>query len=386
MTDLPSKALLPAGLSDLLPPDAAHEAAVVERVMAAFAAHGYDRVKPPLIEFEDALLSGPGAAIATQTFRLMDPVSRRMLAVRPDITLQVARIALSRLAKAPRPLRLAYAGQVLRVEGSHLRPDRQFGQVGVELIGSLAASADAEVILLAAGTLERLGICNLSVDLCVPTLVPAVCRALDLPAAETKRLRQALDRKDAAAVAAVGGPAAELASALMAASGPAAGTVETLSKLDLPAEAEADRRRLTEVVRLVGEAAPHLMLTADPVEHRGWEYQTGLSFTLLARGVRGELGAGGRYRAGALDGAGDGAGEPATGFTLYTDVLLRALPAPEAPRRLFLPHGTPAAVADRLRGEGWAAVAALEPSADPVAEARRLGCTHLFRDGHPHAV
>ena len=46
--------LLPAGLKDGLPPDAAFEAAIVERLMACFAAWGYERVKPPLIEFEDA--------------------------------------------------------------------------------------------------------------------------------------------------------------------------------------------------------------------------------------------------------------------------------------------------------------------------------------------
>ena len=73
--------------------------------MAAFAAHGYQRVKPPLLEFEDGLLAGTGAAISDQTFRLMDPDTHRMMGVRADITPQVARIATTRLAGAPRPLR-----------------------------------------------------------------------------------------------------------------------------------------------------------------------------------------------------------------------------------------------------------------------------------------
>ena len=122
-------ALLPAGLRDTLPPDAGFEAEVTEGLMAAFAARGYERVKPPLIEFEENLISGSGAATAAQTFRLVDPVSQRMLGVRADMTLQIARIATTRLAELPRPLRLSYAGQVLRVVGSALRPERQFGQV-----------------------------------------------------------------------------------------------------------------------------------------------------------------------------------------------------------------------------------------------------------------
>ena len=62
--DLPNNpALLPAGLRDLLPPDAETEASAVEAIMDVFAAHGYQRVKPPLIEFEDSLLAGSGAAV-----------------------------------------------------------------------------------------------------------------------------------------------------------------------------------------------------------------------------------------------------------------------------------------------------------------------------------
>lgn len=380
-------ALLPAGLTDLLPPEAQHEASVVERMMAECGGHGYERVKPPLVEFEDGLLAGPGAATASQTFRLMDPVSQRMMGVRADITLQTARIASSRLGKAPRPLRLAYAGDVLRVKGTQLRPERQFTQVGVELIGSLAPAADAEVVLLAAACLQAVGVPNLSVDLNLPPLVPVVCRALGLPADEAGALRQALDRKDAAAVAAVGGAAADLLVKVLAASGPAARAVERLAALDLPEEAWADRRRLTEVVRIVGDVAPGLMLTVDPVEHRGFEYQSGLSFTLFSRGVRGELGRGGRYRAGGNGtGTGNHPGEPATGFTLYLDTVLRAVPDFQPARRLFVPLGTAADEAAALRRQGWVTVAGLDPTTDPAAEAKRLGCAFVLKAGVVEAI
>ena len=98
MTTSKTKGLLPEGLHDELPPAAAHEAEVTEQLMASFAAYGYERVKPPLVEFEETLMAGPGAAVAPQMFRLLDPVSQRMMGVRSDITLQVARIATTRLA------------------------------------------------------------------------------------------------------------------------------------------------------------------------------------------------------------------------------------------------------------------------------------------------
>ncbi|MGA7868661.1 MAG: ATP phosphoribosyltransferase regulatory subunit, partial [Stellaceae bacterium] len=134
MTDAPHPALLPTGMHDLLPPEAEIEAQVVAQLMMTLAAHGYERVKPPLVEFEDTLFSGAGAAMAAATFRMMDPASHRMIGVRADMTPQIARIAATRLGDAPRPLRLSYAGQVLRVTGSEIRSERQIGQVGAELI------------------------------------------------------------------------------------------------------------------------------------------------------------------------------------------------------------------------------------------------------------
>src|SRR6201995_3670384 len=167
-------ALLPAGLRDLLPPDAEREAAMVASLMAVFASHGYERVRPPLVEFEDSLLAGSGAAVAEQTFRLMDPDSQRMIGVRADTTPPVARIATTRLAGAPRPLRLSYAGQCLRVRGNQINPDRQVSQAGIELIGHDSPEADAETVLVAAEALAAVGLKRVSFDLTLPMLVPSL--------------------------------------------------------------------------------------------------------------------------------------------------------------------------------------------------------------------
>ncbi len=370
MNDSLHPALLPLGLSDLLPPEAAVEARVVAAMMTVLESHGYERVKPPLMEFEENLLSGAGAAMAKETFRLMDPVSQRMIGLRADMTTQVARIATTRLRDAARPLRLCYAGQVLRVKGSQLRPERQVGQVGAELIGTDSVAADLEVVALAAEALQALGIEGLSVDLTLPTLVPAITDALGLDAKEQDRLRAALDHKDAAAVAAVGGRPAEVLGKLLASAGVAATTLKALKALDLPPAAAEERARLVDVTNRLGAALPGLVITVDPVENRGLEYHTGASFTFFARGVRGELGRGGRYR------TGNGEGEPATGLTLYTDTILRALPPQKRLRRIYVPAGSDAATAKRLRSEGWVTVAGLEAVRDSAAEARRLDCGH----------
>src|SRR6185503_3849243 len=231
MSDLERRALLPAGLRDVLPPDAAFEAQVVEKLIASFSAHGYERVKAPLVEFEDSLLSGPGEAMAADTFRLMDPVSQRMMGLRADITPQVGRIAASRLTNSPRPVRLSYAGQVLRVKGEQMRPERQIGQAGVELIGTTAAAADAEVILLGAEALNAAGVQQLVVDLNVPTLAPAILREAGI--ANPSVLIAALDRKDMTAVRQSAGGLVSLLEALIHAVGPADTAIEALKVLAL---------------------------------------------------------------------------------------------------------------------------------------------------------
>jgi len=373
--DTPNPALLPAGLRDVLPPDAETEAHAVEAVMGVFARHGYERVKPPLMEFEDSLIQGAGGAVADQTFRLMDPVSQRMMGLRADTTPQIARIAATRLATAPRPLRLSYAGQCLRVRGNQLAPDRQIAQAGIELIGADTPEADAEVVAVATEALAAVGLARISVDLTMPTLAPALI-AHAIPDAEVRgKLARALDRKDAAAVTRHGGPLAATLTTLLLAAGPAKGALDALRAADLPEETRQIAERLADTVHAVRLRAPALRLTVDPVEFRGFRYHTGVALTVYAPGRNEELGRGGRYLS--------HDGEPATGMTLYPDAILRAAPPYATRPRCYVPSGESGAAA---REAGFATVAGLAPVPDDAAEARRLNCTHVLRSGTPTAL
>jgi ATP phosphoribosyltransferase regulatory subunit len=364
-------ALLPAGLRDVLPPEAELEARSVEAVMDCFAAHGYQRVKPPLLEFEDSLFAGSGAATAEQTFRLMDPDSQRMMGLRADTTPQIARLATTRLAQAARPLRLAYAGQCLRVRGSHLQPERQIAQTGIELIGHDTAEADAEIILTAVEALAVIGLTSISVDLTVPRLVLHLLE--DISPAERPAFARALDRKDAASVAALGGPTAALLLLLLEASGPAGRAVPALLGIDLPPSARLQAVRLAETVAAIQRHKPDLPLTIDPVEFRGYQYHTGLCMTLFAPGRQAELGRGGRYLCGDT--------EPATGITLYPDTIVQMAPKTALRARIYLPFGTTPAQATACRSNKFATIAGLAPHAEPHEEAKRLGCSHVYIDG-----
>ena len=383
-----NKALLPAGLHDLLPPRAAQESATIAGIMDVFNSCGYEQVKPPLVEFESTLAgngANGGGSLAGQMFRLMDPVSQRMMAVRADITLQVARIAGTRMVDVPRPVRLSYAGQILRVRGNQLRPERQFAQVGVELIGLDDVAADVEVIILAAEGLRAAGISEPTIDINSPALVANILSGIDLDDSAVSDLRESLDRKDAGATEEILRAQGVLLSdsgkalcALIRTVGPACQVIEELKSIDLPDGARAEVQRLTDVVMGVSTALPNLSLTLDPVEYRGFEYQTGVSFTVFAEGVRGELARGGRYIT--------ESGEAATGVSLYMDTILRALPEATPVSRLYLPTGTAFSVGQAQRADGWITVAALGDVQNAAAEATRLGCSHILINDKPVAV
>lgn len=366
--------LLPEGLHDTLPPAAEQEFAAIGKLMTCFSSHGYAQVAPPVVEFEDTLLAGVGASESGRMFRLMDPASHLMMGVRTDMTTQVARIATTRLASAPRPLRLSYAGQVLRTSGGQVRTEREFAQAGVELIGNDTVAAEAEVLLLAARALGELGVASLSIDLTLPNLVPAICDGLGIDPKKAAGIRAALDEKRVSLVEALDGSAGDIFRPLLEAAGPAGPALETLRALSLPERAQAMVERLDSLVAEVTRISPDLVLTIDPGEYRGFEYHSGIGFTLFARDVRGEIGRGGHYQ---VNAEGDTL-EDAVGFTVYVDSLMRAIPVEEAAGTVFIPVDTAPEIGVKLRGEGWRTVGGLDVDADSALEARRIGCTHYF--------
>jgi ATP phosphoribosyltransferase regulatory subunit len=144
-----------------------------------------------------------------------------------------------------------------------------------------------------------------------------------------------------------------------------------LAEAKLPNLAGILAERVAETVAAIRVAAPALRLTVDPVEFRGFRYETGVSVTVYAPGRHEELGRGGRYIC--------GDSEPATGLTLYPDAILRVAPPRQARPRIFVPFDADRSIMAGLRADGFATVAALAPVSDDTDEANRLGCSHILR-------
>ena len=366
MTDAIAPGLLPEGLSDRLPPQAEASARLVREVLDTVASHGYRRVMPALAEFEETLVSRLQSTSAQELLRAVDPISQRSLAIRPDMTAQIGRLAATRLASAARPLRLCYGGPVMRLRADQLRPERERMQVGAEIIGSDGVAAATEIVSAAIEALQRAGVSGITIDFTLPDLVPALAAGpLPVDAAAVDTLRARLDAKDAGSLADMGTDAAPY-QALIEATGPFHKAMDRLEAFDAGPAKGALASRLAGLRAIAKPIGWDITLTLDPTERHGFEYQNWFGFSIFAEGFIGEIGRGGSY---AVTRA-DGSSEPAMGFSLYPDPLIDAGFGAENARRLFLPIGHDVERATELRHEGWVTVAALSHADDGKA----LGC------------
>lgn len=362
--------LLPEGLEDRLPRSAAQVTTVLRACLAALDAHGYDRVRPPLLEYERSLAGRMDGIETRKMFRFVDPASLRTLALRADITPQIGRIAASSMKDAPRPLRLAYCGDTAIIQASQLDPARERLQLGAELIGADTVAAASEIVMAAIEALQAAGLTGISVDFTLPDLVDSLAgkdASLDEDALDA--VRRELDTKDAGGLKAVGG---EAFLPLLYATGPINEALAKLRGYDSADVLASTLDGLSKIAERIGTSA---RVTLDPTERHGFEYQSWFGFTIYADGVRGAAGRGGTYKIG-------GSGEAATGFTLYVNRLAEAAVAPDIAPLVFLPMGYDEEAAAKLRKDGWRTLAQLSEQDDPKA----LGCSHVLDGEQPKAL
>ena len=151
------------GMHDLLPDAYLNQRHVIERLGAFLARAGYDRVDAPLLENSDLFLASFGQELWQNlyTFRLHN----RDLCLRPEYTASICRLYLDHYQHSPLPLRFQYAGPVFRYETPGRGRYRQHTQLGIELLGGHAISADCEILQLASDALNELRIPSYRLEL-----------------------------------------------------------------------------------------------------------------------------------------------------------------------------------------------------------------------------
>ena len=195
------KWVLPEYIEDVLPAEAERTESLRRVLLDHFRARGYRLVQPPLVEHLDSLFTGTGRDLELQTFKVVDPLSGRLLGVRADITPQVARID-AHLLNEPGVTRLCYAGSVLRAVPASGAKTREVMQIGAELFGEPGIAGDIEVLGLILSSLAAAGLAGLHLDLGHVGVYRALAAGAGIAGnGEDSELFAALRAKDAPGVA-----------------------------------------------------------------------------------------------------------------------------------------------------------------------------------------
>lgn len=366
--------LLPDGVEELLPEQAAQVEALRRKLLDLYDSWGYELVIPPLIEFTESLLVGLEHDIDIQTFKVVDQLSGRTMGIRADITPQTARIDAHSLNREG-PVRLCYAGSVLHTKPKSLMASRSPIQLGAELYGDATIGADIEVISLMLETLRAASVEQITLDLGHVSIYRALVAQAELDDDTEQQLSDALQRKssvdiEAAIANGINDPAlADMMRALSQLNGDRSVLDRAKTELaNAPVEVAQAIDDLANVADQIAARMPGVNLYFDLSELRGYHYHTGLVFAALAPGHGQAVANGGRY-----DDIGEvfGRARPATGFNTDLKALLSYLSADDSVQvveSIFAPDSSTLSAADglslwqtvqTLRAEGERVVCAL---------------------------
>lgn len=320
-------AQLPRGVTDFLPDTADRIGYIQEHIRRVFGLWGFRRIITPLLEFEDVLALGVDDGLRSRTFRFDDRQSGRMLAIPADITPQVARIVATRMKGLPLPHRLCYQGRVLRHAELQSGRSREIMQAGVELIGLDSPEADAETIAMAIEVMQSLGFTDFKIDIGQVEFFRGIMDAAGFDKETAWRIKSAISKKDASAVAAILAEsdldeAVKVAVMALPRLFGDRRILEDAGRLALNDRSRRALQNISQTLEILHIYGLSEYLTVDLGEIRGLDYHTGITFEGFVAGVGEAVCSGGRY-----DDlmAKYGSPAPATGFAFNILTLLHAL-------------------------------------------------------------
>ena len=327
--------LLPDGVDELLPDAAWRVEHMRRQLLDLFRVWGYELVMPSLVEYTESLLIGLGSDADVSSFKVVDEISGRLMAIRSDITPQVARIDAHSLQRDGF-VRLCYADSVLHTRPKSLLASRSPIQIGAEFYGEPGVAADIEILCLMLETLKAAGLPAVCLDLGHVGIFKTLARQAGIDKPGEIGLFDAFQRKAAGEIEALVEVAiqdrglAELMVALSRLSGDSSILTQAREALrSAPASVLADIDHLEQVAAEVRRRHPSVQCFFDLSELRGYHYHTGLVFAAYTPGHGQAIANGGRY-----DDIGKvfGRSRPATGFSTELKTLAelgRDPPRPE---------------------------------------------------------
>jgi ATP phosphoribosyltransferase regulatory subunit len=339
--------LLPEHVEDMLPDEAWRVESMRSQILDLLRGSGYQLVAPPLLEYAESLLIDGSADMDLRTFKLVDQLSGRTLALRADITPQVARID-AHLLNRQGVVRLCYAGSVLHTQPRGLTRTRELMQIGAELYGHGGLESDLEIQQLMLQSLALLGIKDAHLDLGHVGVFRALMKHAKVDRELESQLFSAMQNKDSAALQILTQPLdTVLRNALLAMPtlyGDCSEVLEKARRLlpDYPGVFAA----LDDLQNISGKLQALVSSVGiDLADLRGYHYHSGIVFAAYHAGSHDAIALGGRY-----DDLGKsfGRARAATGFSMDLRLLYRLLPPKDTKLGICAPHAEDAALRDKI--------------------------------------
>jgi ATP phosphoribosyltransferase regulatory subunit len=339
--------LLPENVEDMLPDEAWSVERMRAQILDLLRRSGYQLVAPPLLEYAESLLIDGSDDMNLRTFKLVDQLSGRTLALRADITPQVARID-AHLLNREGVVRLCYAGSVLHTQPIGLTRTRELLQIGAELYGHGGLESDLEIQQLMLEALALVGISDVHLDLGHVGVFRALVTHAGLDRDLESGLFSALQNKDSATLKMLTSQLeAALRNALLALPEMYGNCSDVLAKARklLPGypgivSALDDLQNISLKLRVSVSS-----VGIDLADLRGYHYHSGMVFAAYHAGSHDAIALGGRY-----DDLGKsfGRARAATGFSMDLRQLYRLLPPQPARLGICAPHTDDAALREKI--------------------------------------
>lgn len=312
--------LLPEGVEEILPQDAVKLEMLRRSILDNLQARGFDLVMPPVMEFVDALLTGTGEDLDTQTYKFMDQHTHRMLGIRADMTPQIARIDAHYLTDND-VNKLCYAGTVLRTQPDQMGGQRELLQIGAELFGIKEQSADIEIIDAMLATLSAAKLPQVTLSLGHVRIYNSLLKIQQIPSDIEPVLFDILLRKSSPDLQELSGQCdIEGFQTLLSLQGGVSVLDQARDKLPNSPEIIQSVDELATIVTYLQANQTNTNLHIDLADVFGFRYHTGLKFSAYVDGRGRTVAKGGRY-----DRIGEqfGRARPATGFSADLKSLIK---------------------------------------------------------------
>ncbi len=359
---------MPRGFKDSLNFDTFVEHEYKNLIINYFRANGFSLIKAPLIEYSNNL--------DKNTLVIKTNKKNEKLSIRNDITPQIIRIASSRLVNKQRPLKLCYYGEVVRKKGTMLRPERQFQQVGAEIIGSESNKSDVEIINLAYNTLKNIGVKNIIIEISDPFFLDQFFKLIGDNKLKTE-LKKFISLKDLNSCTNLlkNNKKIDILKKIYACTGPIKKNKSELLKLKNIDSFKNKIDNLLNIANLI-KVSKNDSINLDLFEtQKNKKYYKGIKFTFFAKGVRGEIAGGGRYNL-----KYESNSETAIGYTCYMDTIIRASSFENKNKKIIIPFNTNEKKQYSLINKGFSIFKTFDENIDLKIQAKKFGIKYFLRN------